>query len=127
MIVQERPENDYESTNDFSVKFVKLDRDGNIEWQKRDEGYSLNQTSDGGYINVKGSRLVKLGGIKHDAPPTGIFQKASETSLNENLNETRTVTPLKKVEGFEAGPAITILLAAFSTKWKRKRERLHPK
>jgi hypothetical protein len=61
--------------------FVKLDQDGNIEWQKRDEGYSLNQTSDGGYITLKGSRLVKLGGIKHDAPPTGIFQILSLSPL----------------------------------------------
>jgi len=42
-IVQERPENDYENADSFSVKFVKLDPDGTLSGRKEMRDILLNQ------------------------------------------------------------------------------------
>jgi len=89
VIVQERPENDYENADIYSVKFVKLDSNGNVEWQKRDEGYSVKPTSDGGYVTARGSMLVRLGWIKPELWLPGIIPD----EISGNLNETPIAIP----------------------------------
>lgn len=118
--VQERPENDYVNANIYeeiySVKFVKLSPDGNIEWQKRDEGYSIKPTSDGGYVTARGFQLVKFGGVRHEPLQPGILQETPIATQTQNpravSNENQTV-PLEKTAGFEFAVAITMLLAVY--------------
>jgi hypothetical protein len=121
VIVQERPENDYENADIYeeiySVKFVKLDSEGNIEWQKRDEGYSIKPISDGGYVMARGFQLVKFGGVKPEPLQSGILQEtpiAIQTKTPRAVsNETQTVILPEKIAGFEVVLAITILLAVY--------------
>ncbi|HWR26436.1 MAG TPA: PKD domain-containing protein [candidate division Zixibacteria bacterium] len=116
-IVQERPENDYENSDSFSVKFVKLDSEGNIEWQKRDMGYSIKPTSDGGYVTARGSSLVKLGWRKPELSLNGIMP---DKTSNLNGTPIATISSIEKVSGFEAFLAITILLGLYMI-WQKRR------
>lgn len=124
VIVQECPENDYENAGIYSVKFVKLDSNGNLEWQKRDEGYSIKPTSDGGYVTVRGVRLVKFGGVETEPLQSGKLQETSIAAPTQTQmavsNETLTVTPLEKASGFKVALSMIILLAAYTAIWKRR-------
>jgi PKD repeat protein len=128
VIVRELPENDYENADIYeeiySAKFVKLDPDGNIEWQKRDDGYSIKPTSDGGYVTARGFQLVKFGGVRHEPLQPGILQETPITTQTQTLrpvsNETQTVTPLEKTAGFEIFLAITALLLVITIRRNRR-------
>lgn len=118
VIVQESPENDYEYDNSFNMKYVKLDPNGNIEWQKRDEGLSIRPTSDGGYVTVRGSRLVKFGGVKTEPMQNGILVTANQT-IEVGAYENRNVTHIENARGFELVMAMAVLLALFAAGRKR--------
>lgn len=107
VILQEHPENDYEYDDFFNVKFVKLDINGNIEWQKRDEGLSIRPTSDSGYVTVRGSRLIKLGGVRIEPMQTEILVTANHTL---GIDENQTALPVENAVGFEVVLVIIVLL-----------------
>ncbi|NJD54061.1 MAG: PKD domain-containing protein [Candidatus Methanoperedens sp.] len=124
VMVQERPENDYEKTDVYreiySAKFVKLDSDGNIEWQKRDEGYSIKPTSDGGYVTARGSSLVKFGWVKSEGSLGEIIPDETSANPNETPIAIPTRSSPEKAAGFEAVLSITMLLAVYTARRKSR-------